>query len=93
MFLAALGNKGVKLAFEWVAAFGMEGITTEMDFSGKSLKSLMKRADRLGARHVLIVGDNEIEQGTILLRNMKTKKQVKLPIDGIVENIKAEIRA
>jgi histidyl-tRNA synthetase len=62
-----------------------------MDFGEKSLKSQMKRADRLGAKHVLIVGDNEIKQGAVILRNMTTKKQVSIPIQGIVENIKTKL--
>ena len=49
----------------------------------------MKRAHRLGAKHVLIVGDNEIKEGKVILRDMKTKDQLSIPIDRVVENIKA----
>jgi histidyl-tRNA synthetase len=63
----------------------------EMDFDGKSLKSQMKRADRLEAGHVLIIGDEELEKGEAILRNMATKKQISVPIDGLVENIRRKI--
>jgi histidyl-tRNA synthetase len=53
----------------------------------------MKRADRLGAKHVLIVGDDEIKQGSVILRNMITKEQVSIPIKSVVENIKAKLRS
>lgn len=93
IYLAALGEKSLSLAFEWKSALCLEGVKTEMDFGDKSLKSQMKRADRLGAKHVLIVGDNEIKQGSVILRNMTTKEQVTIPIEHVVENIKAKLRS
>jgi histidyl-tRNA synthetase len=91
IFVAALGDKSRILAFQWICAFGDEGIRAEMDFVGKSLKSQMKRADRLESGHVLIVGDDELEEGEAILRNMETKDQVSVPLDGLVENIKEKI--
>jgi histidyl-tRNA synthetase len=91
VFVAALGNKSRLRAFEWICAFGDEGIRAELDFSGKSLKSLMKRADRLNARHALIVGDDELEKGAAILRNMQTKDQISIPINGLVETVKEKI--
>jgi histidyl-tRNA synthetase len=91
IFVAALGDKSRLLSFEWICAFGDEGLRAEMDFDGKSLKSQMKRADRLEAGHVLIIGDEELEKGEAILRNMATKKQISVPIDGLVENIRRKI--
>jgi histidyl-tRNA synthetase len=91
VFVAALGDKSRLQAFEWVCAFGEEGIRAELDFSGKSLKSLMKRADRLNTGYALIVGDDELEKGAAILRNMQTKAQISIPIDGLVETVKEKI--
>ncbi len=92
IFVAALGEKSQSLAFEWICRLGLSGIGAEMDFGDKSLKSQMKRADRLGASYVLLLGDKELEEGTATLRNMATKEQVALPIDGMVENIEKTVR-
>jgi len=91
IFIAALGEKSRSLAFEWNCALCLEGVKTEMEFDDKSLKSQMKRAHRLGAKHVLIVGDNEIKEGNVILRDMKTKDQVSIPIEDVVENIKLKL--
>ena len=88
LFLAALGADCRKLAFEWICQLGLGGLRVEMDFSDKGLKSQMKRADRLGARYVLILGDNELEAGAAVLRNMATKEQTSVSLDNIVEIIK-----
>lgn len=87
LFIAALGKRSQSLAFEWLCALGLEGIYAEMDLSDKSLKSQMKRADRLGAGQVLIAGDKEFDEGAAILRNMGTKEQESVPLDNLVENL------
>jgi len=91
LFVAALGAKSQMLAFEWICKLGQDGIRVEMDFSDKSLKSQMKRANRLGAAYVLILGENELEAGAAELRNMATKEQISIAIDNIVSNIKSQL--
>ena len=91
VFVAALGQKSMDMAYGWVCSLNIEGVRADMDFSGRSLKSQMKRADRLGAKYVLMVGDNEIKEGKVILRDMKTKDQVSIPIDRVLKNIKAKI--
>jgi histidyl-tRNA synthetase len=88
LFVAALGAKSQTLAFEWICRLGMEGIRVEMDFSDKSLKSQMKRADRLGAAYVMILGDNELQEGAAVLRNMASKDQAPVALDNVVESLK-----
>ena len=92
IFIAALGQKSGDLAFEWICALGLAGVRAEMDFSNKSLKAQMKRADRLAAPYVMIVGDDELKQGSAILRNMQTKEQESIAFDDIVEKVKAVVR-
>ena len=91
LFVAALGEKSCNEAFLWICDLGLEGINAEMDFSSRSLKSQMKRADKLGAAYVLIVGDNELKEGAVILRNMQSKDQVSIPIDKITEEVKKTV--
>jgi histidyl-tRNA synthetase len=53
----------------------------------KSLKSQMRRADKLKANAVLIVGDNELQKGRAVLRDMTSKQQKEIEF----ENIEAEL--
>ena len=48
----------------------MKGIRVEMDYAGRSLKSQMKRADKLKSLYTLILGEREIAENKALLRNM-----------------------
>ena len=56
-----------------------------MDFGQRSLKALLKAADRLGAARVLMVGDQELAGRTALLRDMRSKEQTPIAFDGLVE--------
>jgi histidyl-tRNA synthetase len=87
LFIAALGTPAQQKAFMWLSALAANGIRSEMDFADRSLKSQMKRADRLGARRVLILGDEELKKGLAVLRHMATKEQEDVALDGIVETL------
>ncbi len=87
IFIAALGEEAQTIAFEWTCKLGLQKVQTEMDMENRSLKSQMKRADRLGSKYVLIVGEDELEKGEVILRNMTTKAQLMIPLENLVENI------
>lgn len=84
LYIAALGASCRDLAWEWLCDLVLAGIQTEMDFEDRSLKSHMKRADKFHAENVLIIGDNERDEGHALLRNMATKEQTPIAIDDLV---------
>jgi histidyl-tRNA synthetase len=58
-----------------------------MDYTGKSLKSQMKRADKLKCKYTLIFGDNELKENRAELRDMLSGSQVTLDLYKIQENI------
>jgi histidyl-tRNA synthetase len=93
LYIAAMGERSQALAFDWICELGARGLYAEMDFQGRSLKSQMKRAGRLDAPYVLMVGENELEKGFALLRNMSTKNQEDVPLNGLVENISKQIKS
>jgi histidyl-tRNA synthetase len=87
LFMAALGEDCKVLAWEWTCRLNVAGVATEMDFEDRSLKNQMKRADKSGASHVLIFGENERENGRAVLRNMKNKEQTEIPVDTLVQEL------
>ena len=63
----------------------LKGLWVEMDFAGKSLKSQMKRADKLGSRYVLILGEKELAEKKAELRNMESSTQESVSFDDLEE--------
>jgi histidyl-tRNA synthetase len=87
LFIAALGSNAQKIAFSLTNKFRVDGISADMDYSDKSLKSQLKKADKLNSSFALIFGDKEIEEKQVLLRNMHTKDQQTIPLDKLLESI------
>ncbi len=87
IYIAALGAHAQKIAFGLTQELRRTGICAAMDYSDKSLKSQMKRADRLNSSYTLIFGDKEIAENRAELRNMSTKNQQSLPLDNLLEAV------
>jgi len=62
-------------------------VAVEWDYEGRSLKSQLRRADRLRARQVVIAGDNELAAGKVLLKDMTEKTQREVPIAELIETL------
>jgi histidyl-tRNA synthetase len=87
VFFAALGDPARRRAFHWLTELRRRGVPAEGGYEEKSLKSQMRRADRLGARYVLIVGEDELASGKVLLRDMESKSQEQVEIGEVVEKL------
>jgi histidyl-tRNA synthetase len=83
LFLAALGEAAANEAFVLMNRLQRRGIHAEMDFGGKSLKAQMRRAGKLGARFVLILGDEELANHQAQLRDMDAGSQAPIALNGI----------
>jgi histidyl-tRNA synthetase len=88
LFLAGLGEEAEKRIFQWASRLRRSGMWVEMEYASKGLKAQLKNADRLGARKVLIVGDNELASGKAILRDMGTKDQQEVKLENLVEEIR-----
>jgi histidyl-tRNA synthetase len=85
LFIAALGEKAQLKAFELANQLHLKGIKAEIDYEGRSLKAQMRRANKLGARYVLMIGGNELETGRAVLRDMEGKVQEEISLNEAVE--------
>ncbi|MBF0461180.1 MAG: histidine--tRNA ligase [Magnetococcales bacterium] len=81
----AASRQGLVLAEQWREA----GIPVVVDPLGGSMKSQMRRADRLQARFVLILGDREMTEQGLLLKNMANGEQVFLKWETAVAQLSA----
>ena len=87
IFIIALGDEALDKTFLWADILRKEGIYIEIEYEAKGLKAQMKKADKLNAKMVLIVGEDELSKGYAVLRNMKTKEQEEIPVDGLIESL------
>jgi histidyl-tRNA synthetase len=91
LFIAALGEENSKKAYELINQLHLHGIRAELDYEGKSLKSQMRRANKLRAQYVLILGEEELRRGKAVLRNMESKSQEEIPMRDLLNTLKTRI--
>lgn len=60
------------------------GYRCDMDYLGRSFKAQFKTVDRRGARIAIMIGDRELNEGILSLKETDTQKQHKVPMDDIV---------
>ena len=92
VFIAAIGAAAYSKAFGLANDLRANGVSCDIDYGNKSLKAQMRTADSLGARFVLIIGGDEIAKSEAILRDMKTKEQVFVKFDEVVNYIKEKIK-
>ncbi|MGD8371470.1 MAG: histidine--tRNA ligase [Syntrophobacterales bacterium] len=93
LFLACLGNECQKRGFQLAQQLRLRNIFVEMDYESRSLKAQMRRADKLGATHVLILGDDELAKGVATLRNMEAGTQEEISLEGISEQLLSRLNS
>jgi len=89
LFLCSIGDKGDRAAQKLCYELRVCGVKAERDLCGRSVKAQMKNADKLGARFVIVLGDDEIDGRRCVLRDMKTKEETEIPLSS--ESIKNAI--
>ena len=87
LFMAPLGAVAGRTLFPALFQLRQRSIRCEMGDETAKLAAQLKRADRLGAAHALIVGDAELARGLAILRDMTTKVQQEVPLNGLVEGL------
>ncbi len=88
VFLAALGEEPRRKAFSLAQEMRRADIRVDLDYEGKSLKSQMRKADKMRSPYVLILGEEEVKNQRAILRNMATKDQEEIPLAGVVPRIR-----
>ena len=80
LFIATMGAEVRATAFTLMTGLQKLGIRTEVDYEGKSLKSQMRRADKLKARFSVVIGENEVESGRATLKRMDDGSTIEIQL-------------
>ncbi|GAH87758.1 unnamed protein product, partial [marine sediment metagenome] len=80
VFIAYVGDEAKNEAIKLAATLRRAGIGVIAAIGSKSLKAQLRQANTLGARHTVIIGDQEVKTGTVILRDMTTAQQKTIPL-------------
>ena len=81
LYVAVMGEKASLKSFEIIKAVRSCGLIAETDIVGRGLRAQMKYADKIGAKFSMVLGDNEIEQGKAVIKNMSSGEQTEIVLD------------
>lgn len=87
IFVAKVDEKNKNTSFKLLQKIRNAGLSADMDYSGGSLKSQMRIANKIGARYTVIVGEEELSKNMVILRNMQTKEQKEVKIDNVINEL------
>lgn len=81
LYVAVMGESALLKSFEIIKAVRSCGLIAETDVVGRGLRAQMKYADKIGAKFSMVLGDNEIEQGKAVIKNMSSGEQTEIVLD------------
>lgn len=93
VFAIPLGSDAQTHVFALTTELRSAGIVTDFAFDDRSIKAAMKQADRSGAQFALIVGEQELAERKVIVKNLAEGSQEEVALESVVEHIKAKTSA
>ncbi len=82
LYIAPMDAAAKPAAMRYANAVREMGLRAEFDLADRSFKAQMKYANKLGARYLVVLGSNELEQGSGQVKNMETGEQKPVRLDS-----------
>ena len=89
IYLILLGDNVYEKGLEIYKNLVSENFVVEFDYEMKGLKNQLKKADRLGCKYAIIIGEDELKEQVLLLRNLKESKQEKISFQELKEKLRS----
>lgn len=89
-YIIGMGSEAEKLSFKLANLLRKNSYYAEIDYQGKSFKNRMKNADKLNAKYLIIIGENELEKNTVIIKDMETGIQEEKSLSIFMNNLKGE---
>ena len=82
-YVAAFGEEGTKRGLVVLDELRRVGLSAQCDYRATTLKAHLRQADRLKCHYAILLGDDEVARGSVILRNLESKAQEELPLVGL----------
>ncbi len=87
LYIVAADEASRAWTFATATSLRNDGIAVEIDYLDRSVKAQMREANKLAARYVVVVGEQERSTGTVKLKQMQTGEERELPLHGLKEAV------
>ena len=86
-FIAVMGDDAKAFGLKLLRDLRNKGVKAEMDTLARNIKGQFKYADRLGAQYTVVIGDNELAEGTVSIKEMATFQQRQVKLENLLEEL------
>lgn len=88
LFVVTMGDAADRYAIKLLNDLRKNGIKADKDYMARKIKGQMKQADRLNANYTIVIGNQELENKNINIKNMQSGETEMIQLDGIVDYLK-----
>ncbi|MGV3112251.1 histidine--tRNA ligase [Staphylococcus pettenkoferi] len=85
LFVVTMGDEADRYAVRLLNDLRKQGISVDKDYLNRKIKAQMKQADRLNARYTVVIGDQELEQQRIAIKDMQSGESEEIALNQIAE--------
>lgn len=87
IYVITLGEEARKVGLNILSLLRREGLAADTDFESKSLKGALRKANDFQAKFVVLVGDDELREQSVTLKDMSLSSQKKVKIEDLVREV------
>ncbi|MCM8787162.1 MAG: histidine--tRNA ligase [Candidatus Omnitrophica bacterium] len=92
VFIATTNDTLIKEAVKLLISLRKENISSDIDYCKKSLKGQLRYAEKKNVNFVIILGEEELKENKVILKDMKRSLQEKVNIDNIIPLLKSKLK-
>src|SRR5690625_1264302 len=90
-YFVSIGEKAECEAVRLIHELRQVGIQVDKDYQDRKIKAQFRAANRLNAKYVFVLGDQELEDGIVQVRSMDSGEQVEVPLESFVNHIEEKL--
>lgn len=87
VFIAVMGDQAKAFGLKLLRQLRQEGLRAEMDSMARNIKGQFKYANRLGAKKTVVIGENELAEQKVAIKDMETSTQTQVAMDDIIKEL------
>lgn len=92
VFIVPVDQAAMSAVVALASTLRVANINTDIAYDGRSMKAAMKSADRSGAKFAIILGEDELATGTVVVKDLVAGSQESVPVDSLLNNLKARLK-
>ncbi len=88
LYIIPMGDKAKDIVMQMAQSLRSAGVSTDIDLMDRSFKAQMKYADKISAKNLIVLGDDEIQNNKVNIKNMSSGEQSSIDLDKLVQYFK-----